>query len=89
MIAIDPIESKGKTFDRFCETLKHFQAKGLLTQATIASTIHASLYLVPYQWYRDLKRQFAKEAQRRIEGACKDHFKFESASIRLHSHPKR
>lgn len=43
LVAIDPTSEKGKNFERFCSILRLFQQKGILSQTSIASTIHASL----------------------------------------------
>lgn len=81
LVAIDPIEPKGKSFGNFCEALKLFQSKGLISETTIASTIHASLYLVPFNWYEEMKGRFAIEARDRILSACMGRFDFKSIKI--------
>jgi len=81
LVAIDPIEPKGQAFDRLCEAVNLFQENGLISETTIASTIHASLYIVPFQWYRDMKDQFSKEVLDRIESACSGRIPFCSAKV--------
>lgn len=81
LVAIDPIEPKGKSFNNFCEALKLFQSKGIISETTIASTIHASLYLVPFNWYEEMKGRFATEARDRIHSACVDRFEFNSIKL--------
>jgi len=81
LIAIDPIEPKGQAFERFCEAVNLFHEKGLLSNATIASTIHGSLYVVPHEWYRRMKDRYAKEALDRIEFACLGRFPFLAAKV--------
>lgn len=81
LVAIDPIEPKGQTFENFCEAVKLFQEKGLLSKTTIASAIHSALYPVPISWYSEMKRRYAIEALDRIEAACECRFAFQAAKV--------
>lgn len=81
LVAIDPTSEKGTNFERFCSLLRLFQKKGILSQTSIASTIHASLYAVPLQWYREMKDQFEAEALHAITKACEGRFDFDSAKV--------
>lgn len=55
LVAIDPVETEGKTFERFCEALNLFYERGLLSDAIIGSAIHSALSSVPHQWYAQMK----------------------------------
>lgn len=81
IVAIDPIEPTGRAFEQFCEAVKLFQEKGLLSNTTIASTIHSALYPVPISWYSEMKGRYVDEALDRIEAACAGRFMFQTVKV--------
>lgn len=81
LIAVDPTSKKGKSFERFCSILRLYQQSGILSQTSVASIIHASLYSVPTQWYREMRSQLAKEALDSVTESCNGHFEFDSAKV--------
>lgn len=81
LVAVDPTSEKGKSFDRFSAVVRLFQQKEILSRTSIVSAIHASLYAVPFSWYREMKGKFAKEALEAIEKACSRRFDFDGARV--------
>lgn len=81
LVALDPLDSNGKTFGRFCEAVSLFQREGFISSTTLVSAIHASLYPVPTSWYRELKVRYAKEALERTKAACEGRFDFQNAKV--------
>lgn len=81
LVAVGPTSQKGHCFERFCELVRFFQAKGFFSETSVASIIHASLYAVPFSWYREMSGEFAEEAQESVEAACQGRFAFDSVKI--------
>lgn len=81
LVAVDPTSEKGKSFERFSAVVRLFQQKEILSRTSIVSAIHASLYAVPFSWYREMKGKFAKEALEAIERACTGYFDFDGAKV--------
>jgi nucleotide-binding universal stress UspA family protein len=81
IVTIDSTQTKNKNFNRFCEILHLFQTKGFFSDTTIASSIHAALYPVPFKWYREMEARFSKEASTKIASLCTGKFDFNSVKI--------
>lgn len=81
LVAIDPIDSKGRTFTHFCEAISYYQKAGFFSKLKVASIIHPSLYAVPFQFYREMADQYAHEAHENVKKACEK--KFEHTGIKI------
>lgn len=81
LVAVDPVSKKGEAFKRFCAIIRLFQQKHLLSQSSLVSIIHASLYTVPISWYEDMKNDFAREAHDSIRNDCQGRFEFTDARV--------
>jgi nucleotide-binding universal stress UspA family protein len=81
LIAIDPLLLEGRSFAHFCKMVRTFQEAGCFAKTTVASVIHSGLYLMPYQYYHDIKGNLAKDAKFRVTEACRGKFDFQKVRI--------
>jgi nucleotide-binding universal stress UspA family protein len=81
VIALSPREDPEQDLGHFYETLRLFQDRGFFAETTIASVIHPFLYLMPNQWFKDMRGRLAKEAHEYLERSAKDRFRFQSIKI--------
>lgn len=81
LIALDPVGNSDQNLEHFCEVVKLFQDKGFFSETSIVSVIHPSLYLLPNQWFRDMKGKLAKDALESIADRITDRFRFSTVKI--------
>lgn len=81
LVSIDPMAIKGKGFKRFCEKIRLFQEQGFISRTSVASVIHSSLYLMPYDYYRISKDGLAKEARLNVDRACRGQFQYNTVRV--------
>jgi nucleotide-binding universal stress UspA family protein len=81
VIALSPRQDLDENLDHFYETLKLFQDKGFFAETSVVSVIHPLVYLMPNQWYRDMRGRLAKEALQDLDKRIKHHFQYQSIKV--------
>jgi len=82
LVALDSTSCTGKIFARFCEVLRLFQDRGVISKtASVASIHHVSLTPMPLDFYAEQRPRLMREAAATIKEAAQDRFDFDSVRV--------
>jgi nucleotide-binding universal stress UspA family protein len=81
VIALSPRQDLDENLDHFYDTLKLFQDKGFFADTAVVSVIHPLAYLMPMQWYKDMRGRLAKEAHQDLEKRVQQRIHYQTIKV--------
>ena len=84
IIAVNPLSIENANFERFAETVRSLQARGIIDHAIIVSVMHHALFMFPYSWYVEKKDEIESEILGLVTDKTKSLFEY-SPVVVLHA----
>lgn len=89
LVGIDPTIDEHGTPDSFLKVLRRFQDVSLIPSFSFVGIMHAHLYPMPNQFYRESKSKLKNEAEKRIDSLVSKTFPTSSVSILQSNSPAK
>lgn len=81
LIAIDHLNIDEDASEHFFDAVNFFELKGIFSQATIASVVHASQFLMSYSLYTKHTEELAREVGESVRIKCSGRFQFSKVKV--------